>query len=312
MITKNRNLKIDKIKDSLIKLKRILKEQITINQSYNRTNFESLEKIDLSILQEIHNEKNINIEIKKRNLIKKNRDMEIISDRILNNSNYTEINNMDSQKDIYKLGKYLKEEIDMDIYNNNYIKEKNMDNINSGIYILNVLSYILNKEGITTIIVKNLKNKKILNAILQLISSGLIFLKIYNLKLNFGGSNTNDNIIFDPIEKNKLRKKFLYKLSQLYNISEDKIIILEIQRGNVGIIICFTLPDNIYIKVEDFKGAFGEKYVDITQKALFEGCKISEELLDPRGNNYGNGYEQNNFKRGGKYMIHLMNGMDMD
>ena len=58
--------------------------------------------------------------------------------------------------------------------------------------------------------------------------------------------------------------------------------------------------------------AFREKYVDITQKALFEGCKISEELLDPRGNNYGNGYEQNNFKRGGKYMIHLMNGMDMD
>ena len=50
--------------------------------------------------------------------------MEIISDRILNNSNYTEMNNMDSQKDIYKLGKYLKEEIDMDIYNNNYIKEK--------------------------------------------------------------------------------------------------------------------------------------------------------------------------------------------
>lgn len=204
------NLKIDKIKDSLIKLKRILKEQITINQSYNRTNFESLEKIDLSILQEIHNEKNINIEIKKRNLIKKNRDMEIISDRILNNSNYTEMNNMDSQKDIYKLGKYLKEEIDMDIYNNNYIKEKNMDNIDSGIYILNALSYILNKEGITTIIVKNLKNKKILNAILQLISSGLIFLKIYNLKLNFGGSNINDNIIFDPLEKNKLRKKFLH------------------------------------------------------------------------------------------------------
>ena len=106
------------------------------------------------------------------------------------------MNNMDSQKDIYKLGKYLKEEIDIDIYNNNYIKEKNMDNINSDIYILNALSYILNKEGITTIIVKNLKNKKILNAILQLISSGLIFLKIYNLKLNFGGSNTKDNIIF--------------------------------------------------------------------------------------------------------------------
>ena len=83
------NLKIDKIKDSLIKLKRILKEQITINQSYNRTKFESLEKIDLFILQEIHNEKNINSEIKKRNLIKKNRDMEIISDRILNNSNNT-------------------------------------------------------------------------------------------------------------------------------------------------------------------------------------------------------------------------------
>jgi len=38
----------------------------------------------------------------------------------------------------------------------------------------------------------------------------------------------------------------------------------------------------------------------VSEKALFEGCKISEELLDPRGNNFGDNYEKKNFLIGGE------------
>ena len=63
---------------------------------------------------------------------------------------------------------------------------------------------------------------------------------------------------------------------------------MEIKRGSVD--ICFTLPNKINIIKDDLKALFGKRYVDMSEKALFEGCKISEELFDPRGNNFGDNY----------------------
>ena len=207
-------------------------------------------------------------------------------------------------KDIDTLGKYLKEEIDIDKElekdKDNYIElnENNMDNRKSNIYILSALSSLLNNEGITTIIEKKCKSQKILNATLQLISSGLIVLKKYNLKLDYGSPIKNDNIILNPKERSKFQRDFIKNISKLYNLSEDNVKILEIKRGSVD--VCFTLPNRVNTIKEDLKALFGKKYVDVTEKALFEGCKLSEEFLDPKGNNFGNGYEKSNFIRGGE------------
>ena len=62
---------------------------------------------------------------------------------------------------------------------------------------------------------------------------------------------------------------------------------MEIKRGSVD--VCFTLPNRVNTIKEDLKALFGKKYIDVTEKALFEGCKISEEFLDPKGNNFGDG-----------------------
>ena len=51
---------------------------------------------------------------------------------------------------------------------------------------------------------------------------------------------------------------------------------------------------------EGLKTKYSKQFVHIKEKVLFEGCKISEELLDPKGNNFGYGYEQYNFIRGGE------------
>ena len=300
------NIKIEKINDDFLKkfLKSIWREETLIGEFDNRLDLKYIEIIDFIILKEIQYEQNNDLKIKQKRHLKKKKDMEIISDRILGNfDNNIKLNKEDFLKDIDKLGKYLKEEIDIEKglqkEKDNYIEleEQNMDNINSNIYILSALCSLLNKEGIKTIIEKKCKNKKILNATLQLISSGLISLKKYNLKLDYGSPNKNDAIVMKLKERNKFKKEFIYNLSQLFNISEDDITILDIKRGSVD--VSFTMPEKNNIDTS-LKAYYGKKYVDITEKALFEGCKISEELLDPKGNNFGDGYEQYNFIRGGE------------
>lgn len=300
-------LKIEKIKDDFLKkhLNGVCVEQTIFFQNNKLLDPKYIEAIDLIILKEIQNEQNNDIKIKQEKHFKKEKDMEAISDRILGNiDNNNKLNNIDSLKDIDKLGKYLKEEIDIDKElekdKDNYVElnEKNMDNIKSNIYILSALSSLLNEEGITTIIEKKCKSKKILNATLQLISSGIIVLKKYNLKLDYGSPIKNDNIILNPKERNKFQRDFVNNISKLYNLSEGNVTILDIKRGSVD--VCFTLPNRVNTIKEDLKALFGKKYIDVTEKALFEGCKLSEEFLDPKGNNFGDGYEKSNFIRGGE------------
>ena len=295
------NSKIEKINDDFLKkfFKNIWRKSIKIGEYENNFDQKYIEGIDLIILKEIQYEHQI-----KRHF-KKEKKMEIISDRILGNiDNNKKLNKEDFLKDIDELGKYLKEEIYIEKRlqkeKDNYIEldEKNMDNIGSNIYILSALSYKLNKEGIMTIIEKKCKNKKILNATLQLISSDLISLKKYNLKLDFGSPDINDSIVLNPKIRNKFKNEFIQNLSKLYNISENDIVILDIKRGSVE--VSFTLLVKINNIDEGLKAIFRKKYVHITEEVLFKGCKISEELLDPKGNNFGYGYEQYNFIRGGE------------
>ena len=299
--------KIEKITDDFLKqhLNVVCVEQTMFFQSNALLDLKYIEAIDLIILKEIQLEQNNDIKHKQEKHFKKEKDMETISDRILGYfDNSKKLNNIDSLKDIDTLGKYLKEEIDIDKElekdKDNYIElnENNMDNRKSNIYILSALSSLLNNEGITTIIEKKCKSQKILNATLQLISSGLIVLKKYNLKLDYGSPIKNDNIILNPKERSKFQRDFIKNISKLYNLSEDNVKILEIKRGSVD--VCFNLPNRVNTIKEDLKALFGKKYVDVTEKALFEGCKLSEEFLDPKGNNFGNGYEKSNFIRGGE------------
>ena len=89
--------------------------------------------------------------------------MEMISDRILGNNNQKNVNTVDSLKDIEILGKYLKEEIDieknLEMDKDNYIEldEINMDKKKSNEYILGGLCSCLNSEGITTVIEKKVQ-----------------------------------------------------------------------------------------------------------------------------------------------------------
>ena len=301
--------KTDLIKDEDIR-KAIKSDMIKMidylfyDQSKDNIDPIKLKILDLIILKETQNDEKNNIKIRYKNHFKKTKNAENIADRILGN-NKNNSNKENDLKDIMNLGKYIKEEIDLDKKlgkdKDNYLREDeiNMDNLKSNNnYILTALYLSLNDAGISTVIEKITTNRKILNATLQLIASNMISLKKYNIKLDFGSQSENDKIIINPRYRNKFKKEFIKKVSEFYNLSEDEIVILDLKRGSVN--VTFTTTNPIIFQNFDFKKIYDKQFVDITEQALFESCKLSEDLFDPKGNNFGDGYEQYNFIRGGE------------
>ena len=298
--------RIEKMKDKDIK--KAMKEEIADIKVYDKNGKmipqEKIKVIDLILLKEYQLKYEKEIEEKTKIILEKHqqksKEIENIADRILGN-NEIKSNDIESLKDINELGKYLKEEIELEeeIGINNYInvKEIKTNNIGDNNFCLGAIYTILNNEGIKTVIEKKCKNKKVLDATLQLISSGLITNKKYDLKLDYGNKE-NEKIFLDQTSMNEFKNEFKKKMCDFYNISENNIIILDITKGSVN--VNFTTNTDININRNDLNKIFGKQYKDITEKALFEGCKISEDLLDPRGNNFGNGYEKRNFLRGGE------------
>ena len=95
---------IEKIKDNFLKkhLSRVCIEQ-TLFYQYERLDLKFIEAVDLIILKEIQYEQNNDIKIKLEKHLKEEKDMEIISDRILGNiDNNVKLNNVVSLKDIDK------------------------------------------------------------------------------------------------------------------------------------------------------------------------------------------------------------------
>ena len=79
------------------------------------------------------------------------------------------------------------------------------------IFVFSALYIILNNEGIKTVIEKKCKNKKVLDATLQLISSGLITNKKYDLKLDYVNKE-NEKILLEQKSMNKFKNEFKKKM----------------------------------------------------------------------------------------------------
>ena len=104
---KKNNIKIELINDDFLKkfLMRIWREETMIGEFDNHLDLKYIEIIDLIILKEIQYEQNYDLKIKEERHLKKKKDMEIISDRILGNiDNNIKLDKEDFLKDIDKLG----------------------------------------------------------------------------------------------------------------------------------------------------------------------------------------------------------------
>ena len=184
-------------------------------------------------------------------------------------------------------------------------KEENKKK-NEQIFCLGILAQALENIGITTAIERNeSKNKElenVSNTALQFLMNGMIEKEKYDFHFDFG-EKRNDELLYNLDEQKKFNNKLRKKLSKEYNIPEDEIIITNPQKGSYIVQVIFESKDfnDRSIDINKFKKNCTEKEFeelknlkDIQTSLIMEGCKLSERMLDPRGN------RESGFEVGGK------------
>ena len=218
-------------------------------------------------------------------------------------------------EDMCILGSIMKEEIIEEKKNNpekfitieEATKEENSKD--SQTFCLGVLAQSLENMGITTAIEKNSSNNEesqnSANTVLQFITNGMIEKKKYDLHFDLGDERNNE-LLNNKQEQEKFNKKLRKKLSIEYNIPEDKIIVTNPQKGSYSVQVIFATDNfndkNVDINTlknncndEEFKELKSLKEIHST--LIMDGCKLSPDMLDSRGNRES-GWGENE-KRGG-------------
>ena len=280
--------------EEIEKLKKIKKEEIQRKKEEEERKRKKKEIIERqSFLNK--NDKNIN-KNKKSTVIKKKEEKikEILEDMCV-------------------LGSIIKEEIIEEKKSNpekfisieEATKEENKD---KGTFCLGLLAQNLENIGITTAIEKNpskdIESQNTTNTVLQFITSGMIEKPKFDFHFDFGEERNNE-LLNNKKEQEKFNNKLKKKLSLEYNIPEDKIIITNPQRGSYRVQVIFQSEEfNKNIDINQFKNKCkSEEFKElkclkeIYKGLIIEGCKLSEDMLDPRGNRKS-GWGKNE-KRGG-------------
>jgi len=220
----------------------------------------------------------------------------------------------DILEDMCILGSIMKEEIIEEKKNNPEkfitIEEATKEeNNNSQTFCLGVLAQSLENIGITTAIEKNSSNSEesqnSSNTVLQFITNGMIEKKKYDLHFDLGDERNNE-LLNNKQEQKKFNNKLRKKLSIEYNIPEDKIIITNPQKGSYSVQVIFA-TDNFndkYVDINTLKNNCNDEEFkelknlkEIHSTLIMDGCKLSPDMLDSRGNRES-GWGENE-KRGG-------------
>ena len=235
--------------------------------------------------------------------------------KINNNSNNQKENIKEVLEDMCVLGSIMKKEIIQEKKNNpekfiSIEEATKEENKNNGTFCLGILAKTLEDMGIMTAIEKNASNdeeaQNASTSVLQFITNGMIEKKKYDFHFDLGDEK-NKELLNNKEEQEKFNNILKKKLSLEYNISENKIIITNPQKGSYRIQVIFetdnfndkkfdinTFKEN-FSKEEEFKEL--ESLKEIHTSLIMEGCKLTPDMLDPRGNReFGWG---KNEKRGG-------------
>ena len=193
------------------------------------------------------------------------------------------------------------------------------NNKNNGLFCLGILAQNLERMGITTEIEKNApvteESQNESNTILQFIMNGMIGQKKYNLHFDLG-KGRNMQLLNNKKERENFNDKVRKKLSLEYKIPEEKIIITNPPNAKFQLQVIFQNDDfnNENIDFNTFKKNcmndkdFQElsKLKEVHKGLIMEGCRLSSNMLDPRGNRK-DGWGINE-KRGGLDYIPPTNG----
>ena len=172
------------------------------------------------------------------------------------------------------------------------------------LFILGLLSKILDNQGVVTAIKKNINEdeKKASINNLQFLSNGMWDKTKYNFHFDFG-TEKNEKILNDEKEKKIFHDKLRKKLSKELGINEEEIIITFPRSGCYQVTVIFQSKEfelneiDLLNKFQKEKDELS-KLKKIEKAIILDGCILTPEMLDYRGNNKDGGWADKGGKRG--------------
>lgn len=213
----------------------------------------------------------------------------------------------DTLEDMCIMGNIVKEEIIEEKKSNpeKFISIKEATkNENSDEFCLGLLAQNLENLGMETAITKETEKeeeKEAASTALQFLVNGMIEKKKYDMHFDLNEKRI-DELLNDEEEQKKFNDNLKLKLSKEFGIPIEKIIITYPTRGSYAVQVIFQTDEFNSLNVNQIKQKFKDepelgKLKVVHEKLVMEGCKLSKNMLDSRGNRES-GWGENE-KRGG-------------
>ena len=169
---------------------------------------------------------------------------------------------------------------------------------NEQVFVLSMLSDVLEEKGINTSIYKdNVDNKNIDGATLQYLFNGFTEKKKY--KINFDVSPDKTNLLLKKGNELKLFiQEWKLKISKKLNINSSEVFLVNPQENSGFNLDLVTNETNIqYNNLKNFP-----EIKNINEKPLIEGCQLNSDIFEPKHNNQDPGWGINETRGGEKYI----------
>jgi len=171
------------------------------------------------------------------------------------------------------------------------------ENQNSDLFCLGLLAKNLEEQGMYTAIERQKSDKEedqmAANATLQFLFNGMATKKKFGLNFELGDKR-NKELLTNKAEQEKFNEKLKNKLSKEYKIPKEKIIVTYPQKGSYEVQVIFESAkfNDMEFDVDKFKESCkGDNNLKelcelkkVHKSIIMEGCKLSPNMLDYRGN----------------------------
>ena len=244
----------------------------------------------------------------KKEEIKKEIYAKYILDSTKNNTKNNQ-NLLENIKDIINFSNIMKEEIEEEKKQNpkkfieveEAIKYPN----SSSLYAIGVFASYLKNFGVNVVIEKENddtkkddEKTKSLYTCFKMLTSGLGLLKKYELKFDLD-NKMNELLLENEEEAEKFLNSWKKIFSKEMSIPENKIIFFNPRKGSYIIDVIFIQQpaEDRFENLQNLPQNYIE-LVKITEKVLFDNCRLSQEILDSQYNKQLGTWNRSNTNRG--------------
>lgn len=216
-------------------------------------------------------------------------------------------------KEVAEYGKLSSETIKIQMKKKNnklLMPDQAINNQSEEIHALGKFGKSLENSGMLIVIDSDTYTSKTSSINNKIITSGLLNQYKFEMHIDFNDSKAKKKIFGNKKKKRKFLKEWKTKIAQETGISEDQFELTNLRKGSVKFDVIFkvasyiTKTEGTEVKVECNErlktfALQSPEVIDINKKNIIEGCKLTCDMLDSRGNQYPGRWASKGEKRGG-------------